>query len=58
MYKNKESGAFTQSIIIKHSSNENVTPIDIWHRLNVQFGNNTLLTYQADEWHKLLKMAL
>lgn len=43
MSKQKIPSAVAQIVIIKFSTNENVKPVEIWHRLNVQFGNDTLL---------------
>lgn len=58
MCKYKILSSFAQSIIIKISPNENVKPVEIQHRLNVQFGYAFLRTFQVCKWYKLLKVAV
>lgn len=41
MNKHNVPGAVSQSIIIRLSTNENVWFIEIWYKLNLQFGNDT-----------------
>lgn len=47
-----------QSIVVNVSTNQNLKTPEIWHRLNMQFGNEIPSRSQLCKWHKLFKMAL
>lgn len=42
VFKHKEPSAVLQIKISKHSTYENVQPIEIWDNLNAQLGSDTL----------------
>lgn len=51
----KAPSAVAQSLTITLSRNKGVKPIDIWQRLNVELGNDTLSMSHVSKWHKLFK---